>query len=83
MKLEPQQRLQLLKDIAGHIAALVIVVGFFAVLFAVLLGFVDINEPAVIAFVGTAIGYAAGNISPVALYYFGSEPDKPKKDRDG
>lgn len=83
MKLLPKERRELIKDVTAHIIAILIVCGFFYVLFIVLMGYVDITNPAVIAFVGTAIGYAAGNIAPVAKYYYGSETKQYKQEKPG
>lgn len=83
MKLLPKERRELIKDITGHLAALLMVIGFFFILYIVLMGYVDITNPAVIAFVGTAIGYAAGNIAPIAKYYYGSETKQYKQEKPG
>lgn len=66
------ERRQYIEDFTAHFIAVIFSIGFFAIILAALLGFVDINDPTVSAFVGTAIGYAAGKIDPVLSRYFGS-----------
>ncbi|KMQ97342.1 glycosyl hydrolase 108 [Lasius niger] len=66
----------LISDIVKHVIAGGMVAGFFGVILASLLGFVDIKDPAVTAFVGTALGYVAGEIKKVLDYYFPHKRDE-------
>lgn len=66
----------LIKEIVGHSVALLLVIGFFIIILSAILGYVDIAHPAISLAVGSFVGYAAGNLAPVAMYYFGSKPEK-------
>lgn len=65
-----EDRRPVVEDYTAHAIAFVIVFGFFAIIMVALLGFVDIRDPTIAAFVGTAIGYAAGKLDPVLTRYF-------------
>lgn len=66
----PLERRELLEDVIAHVLAGIITLGFFSIVMVALLGFVDIKDPAVTAFVGTALGYAAGKLDPVMTRYY-------------
>lgn len=66
------EKRQYIEDFTAHLIGIIFSVGFFAIILIALLGFVDINDPTIAAFVGTAIGYAAGKLDPVLSRYFGS-----------
>lgn len=66
----------LIKEVVGHVAAILLIVGFFVVVLASILGYIDISHPAISLAVGSFVGYCAGNIAPVTMYYFGSKPEK-------
>lgn len=70
MSRTPDQQRDLLEDIVAHSLGLILVSGFFVIILASLLGFVDITDPAITAFVGTALGYAAAKLDPVIGRYF-------------
>lgn len=74
MSLTPQERRDWAKDVVSHILGITITFGFFSIIFAALMGYVDIKDPAVTAFVGTALGYAAAKIDSVIAYYYGVTP---------
>jgi len=58
------------EDRTAHTIAYLLVIGFFAVVMCALLGAVDISNPTVAGFVGTALGYAVGKLDgPLRRYY--------------
>lgn len=50
--------------------ALLACVGFFALVFLVLMGFVDARDPSTSTLVGTALGYASSKLETVFNHYF-------------
>ena len=58
------------EDYIAHAIAVSVVVGFFALAFAALLGFVDLRQSTVATAFGTVMGYAVGKIDPVLTRYF-------------
>jgi hypothetical protein len=59
-------------DITRSIVAVLIIVGFFAVVMVALLGFVDIREPSIAKLVGMLAGYFTAMLNPIIVRYFGS-----------
>ena len=58
------------EDWFAHGIAVLVVLGFFGVTFALLLGFVDLKEPTIATLAGTSLGYAVGKIDPILSRYF-------------
>lgn len=58
--------------------ALIIIVGFFAVVAVVLLGFVDIQSTEIAKLVGLIVGYLVALMNPIILRYF-EVPIPPKE----
>lgn len=58
------------EDLVAHIIAVIQTTGFFALAFAGLLGFVDLNKSAVATFLGTIMGYAVAKVDPILTRYF-------------
>lgn len=56
---------------APHIIAITVIVGFFVVMLAVLLGFVDVTEPTLAKLVGALFGYLTAMLNPIIVRYFG------------
>ena len=65
-----------MEDIVAHIIALIMSSGFFMLAFAVLLGFVNINQAATATMVGTILGYAVGKVDPILTRYFHARGQK-------
>jgi hypothetical protein len=58
-------------QMTGTLIAFAILIGFFAVVLAVLLGFVDVKEPSIAKLVGMVFGYLTALLNPVVFRYFG------------
>lgn len=82
MTLTPKERRNLLTDLVKHVLAGGIVAGFFGVVLAALLGFVDIKDPAVTAFIGTALGYVASEMKKITDSYFPEGADRRRDEAD-
>jgi hypothetical protein len=50
--------------------ALIVIIGFFAVVAVVLLGFVDIESAEISKLVGMIVGYLVGLMNPIIIRYF-------------
>ena len=59
--------------------ALIIIVGFFAIVAVVLLGFVPIENPEISKLAGMVVGYLVGLMNPIILRYF-ETPVPPAKE---
>lgn len=55
--------------------AITIIVGFFAVVLIVLMGFVDIGNAETAKLVGVIIGYLTALLNPVIMSYFKGGPN--------
>jgi hypothetical protein len=64
------ERRAYLEDLVAHIIAIILTSGFFCLAFAALLGFVNISNAATATFLGTTMGYAVGQFSPILQRYF-------------
>lgn len=53
-----------------------IVAGFFSIIGVALLGFADITNATVAAFIGTTLGYVVGSIAPISQFYYRALPAK-------
>lgn len=50
--------------------AILVIVGFFALIVIVLVGFVDIRDPTIAKIVGTLVGYVTALMNPIIMRYF-------------
>jgi hypothetical protein len=58
--------------------AMIVILGFFAVVAIVLLGFVDIQSTEIAKLVGLIVGYLVALMNPIILRYF-ETPIPPKE----
>lgn len=56
------------------IIAIIVTLGFFAVVLIVLLGFVEIENAEMAKLVGVIVGYLTGLLQPVIMSYFREKP---------
>lgn len=66
------ERIDLLRELAGHVLAFVLVVGFLGLAYIAVLGYVDLNEPVVAGFLGTVLGAVGAKVEPPIVRYFSS-----------
>jgi hypothetical protein len=59
------------------IIAILVILGFFAVVLIVLMGFVNIENAEMAKLVGVIVGYLTGLLQPVIMSYFKAEGPKP------
>lgn len=59
------------KALTGHLLALLLAIGFFAIVFLALTGYVVLTDPTTANFVGTVTGYAISKLERPLAYYFG------------
>lgn len=57
-------------DMVAHAIAIMLTIGFFILALAALLGFVDLTQPVIATLIGTVLGYAVGQLSPVMMRYY-------------
>lgn len=57
-------------DMVAHTIAILLTVGFFVLALAALLGYVDLSQPVIATLIGTVLGYAVGQMSPVMTRYY-------------
>lgn len=55
---------------ASTIIAILVLVGFFAIVVIVLIGFVDIGNPEIAKLVGVIVGYLTALLNPIVMSYF-------------
>jgi hypothetical protein len=68
--LTPDQLRARSEDRTAQLIAFILVCGFFGVILCALLGAVDITNPTVAGFVGTALGYVTGKLDgPIRRYF--------------
>lgn len=79
MNLPPESKRQMIRELFTHVLGAGVIAGFFGVVLAALLGFVDIKDPAVTAFVGTTLGYVAAEMKKIVDHYF---PNEDKEEND-
>jgi hypothetical protein len=65
------------EDIIAHLISLIFTLGFFAIVLIALSKWVDLKDPAVTAFIGTALGYTVGKLDFIFLRYY-----RPQRRRD-
>src|SRR5262245_39253642 len=71
-----RERLEILINFTANGLAFTIVIGFFSIVGVALLGFADIRDATVAAFVGTTLGYVVGSIAPISQFYYKAIPMK-------
>ena len=54
----------------ASVIAITVIVGFFALVIIVLMGFVDIRDPTIAKLVGTIVGYVTALMNPIIMRYF-------------
>ena len=64
------------------VIALVVILGFFAIVAIVLLGFVDIQSTELAKLVGLIVGYLVALMNPIILRYF-ETPIPSREDTNG
>lgn len=67
-------------DLVAHIIAIMLTIGFFILALCALLGFVDLTQPVIATLIGTVLGYAVGQLSPVLGRYFQPRMADPRLD---
>jgi hypothetical protein len=55
---------------ASTIIAVLVLIGFFAIVLIVLIGFVDIGNPEIAKLVGVIVGYLTALLNPIVMSYF-------------
>jgi hypothetical protein len=71
-----RERLEIWINFTANGLAFAIVVGFFCIVGIALLGYADIRDATVAAFVGTTLGYVVGSIAPISQFYYKAVPMK-------
>lgn len=54
----------------ASIIAILFIVGFFALMIVVLIGFVDVADPSIAKLVGALFGYLTALLNPIIVRYF-------------
>jgi hypothetical protein len=54
----------------ASIIAILFIVGFFALMIVVLMGFVDVADPSIAKLVGALFGYLTALLNPIIIRYF-------------
>lgn len=68
--LTPDEARARTEDRTAHLISLLLILGFFTVILCALLGAVDIGNPTVAGFVGTALGFVTGKLDgPIRRYF--------------
>jgi len=57
-------------DFTRSAIAILVILGFFALVMTVLVGFVDITSPEIAKLVGVLVGYIVALINPIIMRYF-------------
>lgn len=79
-----QERRDWVQDIVAHLLAVITVLGFYAIIFFALSGFVNLENQTVSLFVGSAMGYAAAKSELVMARYYRREiKDADRNDDTG
>lgn len=69
-----------LRDWTFNILAILIVVGFFFIVYVVVTGKMTSSDPNLLVMIGSVIGYASAKADQVVSYYFGSSKSSADKD---
>lgn len=73
---EHRQNLEKWINFTANGLAFTIVVGFFVIIGVAILGYADITNATVAAFIGTTLGYVVGNLAPISQFYYKAMPVK-------
>ena len=57
-------------DLTRSVIAILVILGFFALVATVLVGFVDITSPEIAKLVGLLVGYIVAMMNPIIMRYF-------------
>jgi hypothetical protein len=57
-------------DLTRSIIAIIVIVGFFALVAVILVGYVDITSPEIAKLVGLLVGYIVAMMNPIIMRYF-------------
>ena len=57
-------------DLTRSIIAIIVIVGFFALVAVILVGYVDIASPEIAKLVGLLVGYIVAMMNPIIMRYF-------------
>lgn len=69
-ELTTEEHLARWKDLTAHIVTVLLVVGFFGIVYLALTGVVRLTDPTTATFVGTVTGYAIGQLAKPLNFYF-------------
>ena len=58
------------EDQTRAVIAIIVILGFFALVTVVLMGFVDIASPEIAKLVGLLVGYVTALMNPIIMRYF-------------
>lgn len=58
------------RDTAAIVIAVLVILGFFAVVIVIFVGYVDIQNPEMAKLVGVVVGYLTGLLTPIIMSYF-------------
>ena len=61
------------REVARSLIAVLVILGFFAVMLVILLGFVNIENPEMAKLAGAIFGYLTGLLTPVVMSFFRGE----------
>lgn len=77
-----QERMEAWGELAGHVIATILIVGFLGLAYVTFLGFVELDNPTVAGFVGTVLGVVGAKIEPPIVRYFGRHRiEETKRDK--
>lgn len=76
------ERREWVQDVVAHLLAIISVLGFYAIIFFALAGYVNLENQTVSLFVGSAMGYAAAKSERVMARYYRAEMKADQKDND-
>lgn len=66
------ERIDLIRELAAHTLAFMLVIGFLGLAYIAVLGYVDLNEPVAAGFLGTVLGAVGAKVEPPIVRYFSS-----------
>lgn len=76
-----EEKLLVWKALTGHLIAILLIVGLFAIILLALVGVVKISDPTTATFVGTATGYIVSQLTRPLTYYFFVSRDSVSSDK--
>lgn len=69
------------RDITFNILAVLIILGFFGIVYEVVTGNVHNADPNMLVMIGSVIGYASAKADQVVSYFYGSSKSSADKDK--